>query len=110
MRRSLNVEAHGALVNSLTPGGAAEKAGLQRGDIITAINGAAVRDSNSLRNEVGQMLPGAEVKVTRAARREGADVDRPARREAAADAAEAEARRAPRRRLRARASGSRSSR
>jgi serine protease Do len=62
--RSLNVEAHGALVNSLTPGGAAEKAGLRRGDIITAINGAAVRDTNGLRNEVGQMLPGSEVKVT----------------------------------------------
>ena len=62
--RSLNVEAHGALISSLTPGGAAEKAGLRRGDIITAINGAAVRDSNSLRNEVGQMLPGSEVKVT----------------------------------------------
>jgi len=62
--RSLNVEAHGALVNSLTAGGAAEKAGLRRGDIITAINGAAVRDSNGLRNEVGQMLPGSEVKVT----------------------------------------------
>src|SRR6185436_19793115 len=62
--RSLNVEAHGALINSLTAGGAAEKAGLQRGDIITAINGAPVRDSNGLRNEVGQMLPGSEVKVT----------------------------------------------
>jgi serine protease Do len=48
----------------LSPGGAAEKAGLQRGDIITAINGVAVRDSNSLRNEVGQMLPGTDVKVT----------------------------------------------
>jgi len=62
--RSMNVEAHGALINSLTAGGAAEKAGLQRGDIITAINGAPVRDSNGLRNEVGQMLPGSEVKVT----------------------------------------------
>ncbi|MEO7271873.1 MAG: DegQ family serine endoprotease [Vicinamibacterales bacterium] len=62
--RSLNVEARGALVNNLTAGGAAEQAGLRRGDIITAINGAAVRDTNSLRNEVGQMLPGSEVKVS----------------------------------------------
>jgi serine protease Do len=63
--RSLHIEdARGALVNSITAGGAAEKAGLQRGDIITAINGTAVKDTNSLRNEVGQMLPGTDVKVT----------------------------------------------
>ena len=63
--RSLNIEnAHGALVNGLTPGGAADKAGVKRGDVITAINGAPVRDTNSLRNEVAQMLPGTDVKVT----------------------------------------------
>jgi serine protease Do len=62
--RSLNIEnARGVLVNSITPGGAAEKAGLRRGDIITSINGAAVKDTNSLRNEISQMMPGTDVKV-----------------------------------------------
>ena len=65
MLASLNIEnARGALVSSLTAGGAAEKAGLRRGDVITAINGAAVKDTNGLRNEVGQMLPGTDVKVS----------------------------------------------
>ena len=40
--RSLNVgSTQGALVNNVTPGGAADKAGLKRGDIITAVNGRA---------------------------------------------------------------------
>jgi serine protease Do len=63
--RSLNIAtARGALVNAITPGGAADKAGVQRGDVITAVNGAAVKDSNSLRNEISQMAPGSDVKVT----------------------------------------------
>jgi Do/DeqQ family serine protease len=63
--RSLNIEnAHGALVSNVTAGGAADKAGLRRGDVITAINGSAVKDTNGLRNEVAQMLPGTDAKVT----------------------------------------------
>jgi serine protease Do len=62
--RSLHIEnARGVLVNSITEGGAAEKAGLRRGDVITAINGTAVKDTNSLRNEISQMMPGTDVKV-----------------------------------------------
>ena len=80
--RSLNVEAHGALVNSLTAGGAAEKAGMQRGDIITAINGAPVNDSNSLRNEVGADAARLRGQGDAPARGQGADRQRPARREA----------------------------
>jgi serine protease Do len=38
----------GALVVQVTPGGPAEQAGLRRGDIITAFNGAKVRDFSSL--------------------------------------------------------------
>jgi serine protease Do len=62
--RSLHIEsAKGVLVNSITAGGAAEKAGLQRGDVITSINGTAVKDTNSLRNEISQMMPGTDVKL-----------------------------------------------
>ena len=63
--RSLHLDnAHGVLVNSITAGGAAEKAGLQRGDVITSVNGNPVKDTNSLRNEVSEMMPGTDVKVS----------------------------------------------
>ena len=63
--RSLKIDnARGALVNAITPGGAAEKAGLRRGDVILAIDGTPVKDSNSLRNAISQRLPGTEVKIT----------------------------------------------
>jgi Do/DeqQ family serine protease len=63
--RSLNISTtQGALVNNVTAGGAADKAGVKRGDVITAVNGRAVKDSNSLRNEVSEMMPGTDTKVT----------------------------------------------
>ncbi len=45
-------------VDSSSPGG---KAGLQRGDVITAINGEAVQGANDLRLKVGTMTPGTTV-------------------------------------------------
>lgn len=38
----------GAFVMSVVPGGRGEKAGLQAGDVITAVDGTTVKDSNSL--------------------------------------------------------------
>lgn len=43
----------GALLVQVTPGGPAALAGLQRGDIITAFNGAKVRDFSSLALQMG---------------------------------------------------------
>ncbi len=57
-------EAKGVIVNSLKPGGAAEKGGIKQGDIITAINGEATDDSNVLRNKVAGTAPGTAIKVT----------------------------------------------
>jgi serine protease Do len=57
-------DAHGALINSVTPGGAAEQAGIQRGDVITSINGHAVKDGNTLRNEIADMKPGSDTRVS----------------------------------------------
>ena len=57
-------EARGVLVNSVTPGSAAERAGIRRGDVITAFNGEAVEDGNSLRNRVASTPPGTEVTLT----------------------------------------------
>ncbi|HEX4998314.1 MAG TPA: DegQ family serine endoprotease [Terriglobia bacterium] len=54
-------ESHGALVNSVSPGSAAARAGIERGDVITGINGQPVADSNFLRNQVAQTQPGTEI-------------------------------------------------
>jgi S1-C subfamily serine protease len=65
LARSLGLsEVRGALVNTVQTGSPAEKAGVRRGDVITAVNGAAVKDTNDLRNDVAQMPPGSTVKLT----------------------------------------------
>ncbi|CAN5484098.1 MAG: Do family serine endopeptidase [Pyrinomonadaceae bacterium] len=54
----------GVLVNQVLSGSAAEKAGIKLRDIITAINGERIEDSNILRNKVAGTLPGTEIRVT----------------------------------------------
>ncbi|KND61357.1 HtrA protease/chaperone protein [Candidatus Burkholderia verschuerenii] len=54
----------GALVSSVEPGGPAAKAGLQPGDVITALNGQPVADSTSLPSQVAGLAPGTSAKVT----------------------------------------------
>jgi Do/DeqQ family serine protease len=54
----------GVLVSNVRAGSSAEKAGVKRGDIITAINGEKIEDSNVLRNKVAGTLPGSEIKLT----------------------------------------------
>lgn len=62
---SLNLPAaRGAIVTSVAAGGPAERAGLKRGDVITAVNKQPVNDNNSLRNLVAAMQPGSNVEVT----------------------------------------------
>lgn len=57
-------DASGVLVSNVRAGGSADKAGMKRGDIITAINGEKIDDSNVLRNKIASTLPGTEIKVT----------------------------------------------
>src|SRR6185369_2764751 len=53
LAQSLNMpSARGAIVTSVASGGPAEKAGLKRGDVITAVNKQPVVDNNKLRNIV----------------------------------------------------------
>lgn len=63
----------GVLVSTVRAGSSAEKAGVKRGDIITAINGEKIEDSNVLRNKVAGTLPGSEIKL--AITREGNQVE-----------------------------------
>jgi Do/DeqQ family serine protease len=57
-------ETRGVLINSLTSGGPAEKAGLKSGDVILQLNGKDVNDPNTLRNEIAAAGPGTEVTLT----------------------------------------------
>ncbi|MFO0753850.1 MAG: DegQ family serine endoprotease [Thermodesulfovibrionales bacterium] len=51
-------EQGGALVTEVMKNSPAEKAGLQRGDLIVAFDGKKVESASSLRNMVGNMAPG----------------------------------------------------
>jgi serine protease Do len=51
----------GALVNEVRPASPAAAAGVMRGDVITAFNGAPVVDSNALRNAIARTQPGTPV-------------------------------------------------
>jgi Do/DeqQ family serine protease len=65
LAQSLNLPAaQGAIVTSVTNGGPADKAGLKRGDVITAVNKQPVNDTNKLRNIVASQPPGSNVEVT----------------------------------------------
>lgn len=54
---------NGVIVNSVTAGGAAERAGIRQGDVIVKINGSTVNNVNELRNRVAQTAPNSPVTV-----------------------------------------------
>jgi Do/DeqQ family serine protease len=53
----------GAIVSSVTPGSAADRGGLKRGDVIQSFNGQPVLDTNTLRNRVAAAGPGSMADV-----------------------------------------------
>jgi Do/DeqQ family serine protease len=53
----------GALVSSVAPNSAAERAGIQINDVIVSVNDRRVRDSGSLKNAIGLQRPGTEIRV-----------------------------------------------
>ncbi len=57
-------EGKGVVVLQVQPGSAAERAGIKKGDVITALNGAEVTDPNVFRNTIASTAPGAEVTLT----------------------------------------------
>jgi serine protease Do len=54
---------NGVLVQEVTAGGPAEKAGLKPGDIITAIDGRSIKDGDDLVNEIASRRPGSSVRL-----------------------------------------------
>ena len=56
-------EPSGALVTSVAPSSAADKAGLEIGDVIVSIDGENVTNASSLRNAVGLHRPSDKVRV-----------------------------------------------
>ena len=57
-------EVRGALIGDVTPNSPAQKAGLEKGDIILDIDGKPVNNSAELRMHVSLMTPGTKVNVT----------------------------------------------
>jgi serine protease Do len=56
-------KAEGALVAEPQANGPAAKAGIQSGDVITAVNGEPVKDARELARTIGALAPGAAVKL-----------------------------------------------
>ena len=54
----------GALISGVQPDTPAKEAGLQRGDVITAVDGAAVKSNAELRNRIAATPPGTRVALT----------------------------------------------
>jgi serine protease Do len=53
----------GALVAEPQAGGPAAKAGIEAGDVITAVNGAPIKDARELARQIGGLPPGTSVKL-----------------------------------------------
>ncbi len=65
MAEQLDIElSSGVYVGGVTDKGAAEKAGIETGDVIIAINGKVVNKSSELQEIIGGKRPGDRVKVT----------------------------------------------
>ena len=62
LAKAFNVpQGKGALIGDVTAGGPADKAGLQKGDVIEQLNGQTVNEINELRLQIASMAPGTTV-------------------------------------------------
>jgi serine protease Do len=55
--------ARGAIVDNPQDGSPAAKAGIEAGDVITAVNGTAIKDSRDLARTIATLAPGTSVKL-----------------------------------------------
>jgi serine protease Do len=56
-------KAEGAMVDEPQSGSPAAKAGIQSGDVITAVNGTPVKDARELARTIGMMAPDSSIKL-----------------------------------------------
>ncbi|WP_275196617.1 Do family serine endopeptidase [Bradyrhizobium sp. CSA207] len=56
-------EARGAIVDNPQGGSPAAKAGIEAGDVITAVNGTPIKDSRDLARTIATLAPGSSVKL-----------------------------------------------
>jgi serine protease Do len=56
-------QARGAMVDNPQDGSPAVKAGIEAGDVITAVNGADVKDARDLARNISMIAPGSSVKL-----------------------------------------------
>ena len=54
---------HGVVIDEVTLGGAADKAGVKVDDVVLAIDGQPMRNSTELRDRIGRTAPGTEVEL-----------------------------------------------
>ena len=73
------VKGGGVLVSTVTADSPAQKAGLKAGDVITAVNGTAVRDAGELVEELREAGDGGEVRLDIVRDKKTYDGDRHAR-------------------------------
>jgi serine protease Do len=66
---------HGSLIEGIAPDSPADKAGMKRGDVITAIDGKPVVSESDLRLYVAQKKPGTTIKLTYFRNGKSADAD-----------------------------------
>ena len=65
MAQSLGMsETKGIIVNSVIAGSAAERAGIRQGDVVIALDGAPVNETNAFRNRIASTAPGTQVTLT----------------------------------------------
>lgn len=63
LAETLDISRGAAQVTVVLPDSPAERAGIEVGDVVVAVNGRSLRDSNELRTLVGNLPPGARVKL-----------------------------------------------
>lgn len=56
-------ETKGVLINDVEDGSAADRGGLQRGDVVITLDGKPVETSNEFRIRIGHTLPGTPIKL-----------------------------------------------
>ncbi len=54
----------GVYITGVTDGGAAEKAGIKEGDVITKVGNATVSSTNELQEQIGSLNPGDNLNIT----------------------------------------------